>query len=261
MSFAAPSVRDYSREPVVVGATGGSGTRVLVRLLLRADVFMGANRNPAEDSRDFVELHDRWINSVVAGPQALRVEDWKAFDGEFRACVARLRSALADTRGRWGWKEPRAVFLLPFLHRHYPEMRFIHVVRDGRDMALSKNQNQLRKHGDAFLGVAERAMSARLRSILLWSRNNVAAADYGETHMPGAYLRVRFEDLCADPLDVTRRIYAFLGLEYNPDLVSAASAEVQAPSSLGRGLREGREELSRLPEEVVSALRRFGFSS
>ena len=37
----------------------------------------------------------------------------------------------------WGWKEPRSIYLLPFFHRHLPALRFLHVVRDGRDMALS----------------------------------------------------------------------------------------------------------------------------
>ena len=36
-----------------------------------------------------------------------------------------------------------------FFHAISPALRFLHVVRDGRDMALSENQNQLRKHGEA----------------------------------------------------------------------------------------------------------------
>ena len=50
----------------------------------------------------------------------------------------------------WGWKEPRSIYLLPFFHQQLPALRFLHVVRDGRDMALSANQNQLRKHGNGL---------------------------------------------------------------------------------------------------------------
>ena len=71
-------------------------------------------------------------------------------------CIDRFESAMVDDFRRvledhcapiaanprpWGWKEPRSIYLLSFLHRHLPALRFLHVVRDGRDMALSKNQN------------------------------------------------------------------------------------------------------------------------
>jgi hypothetical protein len=94
---------------------------------------------------------------------------------------------------------------------------------------------------------------------LLWSRNNVTAADYGETRMPESYLRVRFEDTCADPVGVTRSLFDFLGLESSLDASTIALSEVAAPPSLGRWRREHRGNLSPLPEEVLATLRRFGF--
>ena len=33
-----------------------------------------------------------------------------------------------------------------------PKLRFVHWMRDGRDMAFSENQQQLRKHGETVLG-------------------------------------------------------------------------------------------------------------
>ena len=73
-------------------------------------------------------------------------------------------AAVAGTAA-WGWKEPRSIYLLPFFHRHLPGLRFLHVVRDGRDMAFSENQNQLRKHGEARVSRPEgRSLCARSRS-------------------------------------------------------------------------------------------------
>ena len=48
-------------------------------------------------------------------------------------------------------KNPRSMFLLPFFDSYFPALKFIHIVRDGRDMAYSKNQNQLHKHGSTLL--------------------------------------------------------------------------------------------------------------
>ncbi|BCW93430.1 MAG: hypothetical protein KatS3mg007_1324 [Thermoanaerobaculum sp.] len=68
-----------------------------------------------------------------------------------------LRPLVSEQRGgarysAWGWKEPRSIYLLPFWNELMPSLRFIHVIRDGRDMAFSANQNQLRKHGKCILG-------------------------------------------------------------------------------------------------------------
>ena len=88
---------------------------------------------------------------------------------------------------------------MPFLDAVMPSLRFLHFVRDGRDMAFSENQNQLVKHGGALLGDELRKAKTPVRSIAVWSRVNAAAADYGESRLGERYLRVRFEDLCEQP--------------------------------------------------------------
>ena len=84
--------------------------------------------------------------------------------------------------------------------RAFPSARFVHVVRDGRDMAYSPNQYQVRHYGDLLLTPDERRWSQPLRSIVVWSRLNLEAADYADRHLPDRYLLVRFEDLCASPV-------------------------------------------------------------
>ena len=119
---------------------------------------------------------------------------------------ADLRSVLADhlapappDAAAWGWKEPRSIYLLRFWNEAMPDLRFLHFLRDGRDMAFSENQNQLNWHGRAVLGDELRKAKTPVRSIALWNRVNLAAADYGERVLGPRYLRVRFEDLCAEP--------------------------------------------------------------
>ena len=154
----------------------------------------------------------------------------------------------------WGWKEPRSIYLLPFFHRQLPALRFLHVVRDGRDMALSTNQNQLRKHGDAApippdLPEAE-------RSIALWSWANLAAARYGEEHLGDRYLRIRFEDLCARPVEIASDILRFLALSGDSALALDA---VSAPSSLGRWRAESPATIAALESHGGHALVELGY--
>jgi hypothetical protein len=48
--------------PLVIGATGGSGTRVVAAIVRRAGYFIGTNLNNSLDSMEFPTMYDRWIN-------------------------------------------------------------------------------------------------------------------------------------------------------------------------------------------------------
>src|SRR2546428_13843071 len=106
-------------------------------------------------------------------------------------------------------------------------------MRYGRDMALGQNQNQLRRHGRVVLRWGERLFgSIPERSVLLWEKVNSQAADYGKTRLRESYLRVRFEDLCAKPLETTAQILNFL--EAAVDSQPIPRAEIKPPRKLGR---------------------------
>jgi hypothetical protein len=232
-------------EPGAIGATGGSGTRVVARIVQRGGMFLGSDQNRSLDALDFAAFSDRWVGREPP-PEAA---------AELRALVARQYE---EAGGRpWGWKEPRSVYLLPFLAAELPGLRFLHVVRDGRDMAFSENQVQLRKHGDAVLGASDEP--DELRSISLWREVNLRAADFGEQKLGERYLRLRFEDLCAEPAARVAEVLRFFGLEGDAERIAAE--EVRAPSSLGRWREASPETVRELEERAGDALRRFGYQS
>jgi hypothetical protein len=232
--------------PVVIGATGGSGTRVVARIARRGGMFLGSDLNRSEDALDFAAFSDRWIDRLERGERPAEPV------AELRALVARQH---AEAAGRpWGWKEPRSIYLLSVLDDELPALRFLHVVRDGRDMAFSDNQVQLRKHGDAVLGPSQGEPEVE-RSIALWREVNLRAADHGG-RLGERYLRIRFEDLAAEPAATTGRILAFLGLDGDAERIAAE--EVGAPGTIGRW--RGRE-VGALEAVAGDALARFGYQS
>src|SRR5439155_556908 len=105
--------------PGVIGATGGSGTRVLARVVQRGGMYIGSDLNRSEDALDFAAFSDRWINRYAAG------EEPSEMVAELRALVARQH---LDAEGRpWGWKEPRSLYLLRFIDKQLPGLRFLHL--------------------------------------------------------------------------------------------------------------------------------------
>lgn len=243
--------------PNVIGATGGSGTRVVARVVREAGMFTGADLNPYEDAIPFGEYSDRWINEfVVVRGQAAPEELLARMRDDLESLVRSHLAQLPSSARVWGWKEPRSIYLVPFFDASMPSLRFLHFLRDGRDMAFSENQNQLVKHGDSLLGGELRKEKTPVRSIAIWSRVNSAAADYGESRLGDRYLRVRFEDLCAEPAETVRRIYGFFGLDGD---VEGAAAAVRPPDTLGRWKLRRKGIVDALHRTAEPALARFGY--
>jgi hypothetical protein len=135
-------------------------------------------------------------------------------------------------------------------------VRFIHVVRDGRDMALSSNQNQLRKHG-SVIGLPRPELSEAAQSLALWSWLNVETSRYGLRVLGERYLYVKFEDLCRRPRPIVQRIQEFLELSGDP---AAAIDELADPGTLGRWRELAPETLAELHRVGAGALAELGYA-
>ena len=95
--------------------------------------------------------------------------------------------------------------------------------------------------------------------MLLWERVNLRAAEFGESELHESYLRVRFEDLCAKPLETTAQIINFLGARVDPEPI--ARAEISPPGTLQRWRNYSPDLIGKLEQAGVKSLRRFGYLS
>jgi hypothetical protein len=99
----------------------------------------------------------------------------------------------------------------------YPDARYVHIVRDGRDATSS--QRELWGATDGAFADADRAAQA-------WAD---AVRDV-RTHFAGlAYLEMRYEDIVADTPAALGRIFDHLGLPHDGALRDAAAAFGRAP--------------------------------
>jgi hypothetical protein len=251
----------FPANAIAIVGTSGSGTRVVAGIVEQAGTFLGEDMGPTRDADALARFNDTWVNVFIRHPTLFTTEEFAIVD---EAMARSLAMAIDEHRGTheampqpWGWKVPSSVFLIPFLDRWLPNLRLIHIVRDGRDMALSPTQVQFTKFGRAILTNREVRMPRPWSSILVWDRANSAAADYGEQCLADRYLRVRYEDVCAEPVELTKRILRFL--ELDGDAEAIAGTEVSPPSSIGRW--QGMEWLDRHTIELLAGrtLERFGY--
>jgi len=255
--FKFPYPKLASKGPILIGGTGGSGTRVLSKVLQLAGVYMGSRLNQSEDSLEMIG----WLGQLV-NPEKIHHLSTKA---EFQI-ASRLQHKLTDyllkekesshNEFQWGWKLPPSIFYLPLLYRYLPNLKCIHLIRDGRDMAFSSNQNQLAYLGPLVLDEADQIRPTPERSILLWQKLNSQFADYAEDNLPKQYLRIRYEDLCQSPKKTLTHLFNFLGIKAE---VKPFAKQISASQGIGRWKEQNSETINRLEYIASTGLKRFNY--
>lgn len=157
----------------------------------------------------------------------------------------------------WGWKEPNSHIYLNHIIRYWPEVRYIHVIRHGLDMAYSGNQNQLHNWGWLW-GIQDAEAAANPPGVALrfWIMSNQTALETAREKLGERSLVIRFEDLCRTPTTEIRRLLDFAGVTWTESDVARLARIPRLPSSSGRYREKG---LAAFPEADIAAVRDFGF--
>ncbi len=270
--------------PVVIGGVGGSGTRLVAQLLRELSFFMGSDLNPANDNLWFTLLFKR--RDILECPEEERNElleilfrgmtGMGPFTGRQEALIRRLasadrlqhpaawlqervRSLLAvksslPAGARWGWKEPNTHVVLDFLRKAVPGLRYIHVMRNGLDMAYSANQNQLELWGGEEPDAAGGFPPAL--SLAYWCRVHrrilVAGASMGKD-----FLLINYDEFTSVPCEGVLRLTRFLGIDAAEAELQRLAGLVRIPATVGRFRQHG---LAHFAPADVAFVRQLGFA-
>jgi Sulfotransferase family len=260
-------------EPVYVIGVGRSGT-TLLRLMLDGHsrlaipgeapwVTAPPARSAPNDNLETIFRHPRFTEWRL-DPEFVRASVARRRPSDWPDTVDAVFAAYAEHRGkpRWGDKTPTHIDHLPVLARWFPGAQFVHLVRDGRAVAASLDEQP-------------------------WGpRNAMAAAFYWRNavrraHRVGArlgrnrYLELRLEDLVADAPGQLRRVCTFIGeayedrmLEYHDRFARRGKVGPPGHESLALpptpGLRDWRATLGPGEQRAVESicrpvLRMFGY--
>lgn len=157
----------------------------------------------------------------------------RLFEPSYAAVVYAVFRAIAERLGRTrvGTKNPEYTTCLPLLESLFPgRARYIHLVRDGRDVALSTMQ-------------VPWGQQTAYACAVHWRRYQELAAAFAARIGPARYLELRYEDLVAEPAPVIARLEAFLDHAVEP----AARARLLAAathSDLARNFGKWRRAMS-----------------
>lgn len=214
--------------PIVVFNKSHSGSRLLGQLIEADGVFFGAHQNESSDSLDLLRLVEHLVVHHYPGFEAL----WERGPASDPALVPLVRSVFSDhlagydraTRGRWGWKLCETLHVLPVIDFLFPGARFLHLVRDGRDVAFCDHvppNNPFRKklyfntdRIDRWRGLRCHRSDYERRSHVFNALHWANSVNVGRAY--GAMLRercieVRYEALCNDFTATGTRVLQFIG--------------------------------------------------
>lgn len=130
--------------------------------------------------------------------------------GTYASTVDQVFSAYARHYGkpRWGDKTPSYLSDMHVLNAWFGDAQFVHLVRDGRDTAMSIVR-QPWGPGD-FLSALR-----QWNEVVTWSRK------IGRMLPAERYIEIRYEDLVTDQEGVLRKITDFLHLPFDHTMVNA----------------------------------------
>jgi hypothetical protein len=248
----------FARSPVLIGGVGGSGTRVVARILAKAGFFIGAKLNYAEDSEPIMDFLNAWLRPYLSFGGSLPDQSARSSADDFWQAIADHRQGIESADHPWAIKVPRSFLMLPYWRQKFPELLFIHVIRNGLDMAYSADTNQLEMFQAIVLSEKEQELPLALRAMAYWRTVNLKTATIAEALLGSHYFLLRFEDLCHKPQSRIERLAEFVG---TPIDLGDAIRQIVPPPTINRWRARPTAEIGSLINIGEPALARFGYIS
>jgi LPS sulfotransferase NodH len=233
-SFAA--IGSESFRPVVIGGCGRSGT-TLLRMMLDSHRRLCCGPESSLFRRRAIDV-DWLADRFGFGRGEVRaLRDAAASRPAFIEAFAELCLQKAG-KARWAEKTPRNISRIGEIFRIFPAARFVHVLRDGRDVACSLRTHPRHRIVDGQL-VPTGAWQPIAGCARRWVRDLAGSRRWWSDPR---FHTVRYEDLVLNPRPILERLMEFLGEHWDEAMLAHAQAEspfrdatrfAQNPEALG----------------------------
>jgi hypothetical protein len=256
--------------PIIIGGTGGSGTRAVAEILRMTGIFLGKDLNNSFDeylftylfkhpkqflrfnllsetidypSEKLLELHNKLYHGLYPKKiwewwyilKAGWYHTWNLYN--LKWVFQRWRQLIhhkPNPGDIWGWKSPFSIFFLPWLKAYYPAAKYILVLRNGLDMIYSKNDQQFRIWSP-FFKIDPKDKSPKNR-FEFWYQSNKHAISVGQALFDNHFYLIKFENLCLKPRQTIKELSNFVGLDKSK-IAEKVFSIPELPKSFNRYLK------------------------
>jgi hypothetical protein len=249
-------------QPVVIMARGHSGTRVLAWICHHLKITMWTDQDRVSGDTDsnlnkkikFIAKRNPFITETGTYQNYLRII--------FEDAIYKYHKRIKNSDSLWGWKFPETYLLAPMVRDIFPNAKFIHMVRDGRDLAFKEHltDDPGRKVGKKILAHLETLDKPHyLQAALSWQYqveafDNFAAENLNKNQL----LTIKFEDLITSPQAVTKELCNFLEIELTEDCRLYIENEIIA-SKVKQHKNKPQQKLNEIEKYIKKTLARHEY--
>ncbi len=241
---------DGGEPPIFIGGHHRSGTTLLRVMLNRHPRIACGPEGQLFDRTSFLDFHRfleaNWIPRLRGHGlgEADIDRGIAAFINEFFA-----RYAVERDKPRWAEKTPKNILYIEYLFRLFPNARFIHMIRDPRDIhcsVIAKARTDTPRWRDVAAESTARGWVRRIEAGARWEEDP-------------RYIEVRYEDLSRHPSDVMERILSFLDEPWDervlqPEQPAAANVPNVNQPVFGTSVGRWRADLSDVDAAVIETV-------
>ena len=198
---------------ITIIGRGHSGTRAISQTLYASGVYMGNTLNPSGDKVPPEAMYDacRVMGSHVKWNGGLSWDfaplHTMEIDSEFKGLInTYLADVLSSQSADKGWKIPETTLVYPWIVRMFPDIKYIHWIRDPRDCILGRHITDDLHHFGVDYPAAN---SVRRRRAISWQYQYQLVKS---TPKPKYHILIRFEDFILKHEETLQRLEHFLGI-------------------------------------------------
>ena len=262
---------------LAIGGIGGSGTRIVAKVIEDLGYFIGNDLNRPLDNLLFTLFFKRqnvltlstdefeilWelfkrLMSQSSTLSSLELEKLEVLSEKNRLGhekkwlkdrVEKIKNYEAYPHNKWAWKEPNTHIVIDKILEKEENLKFIYVYRNGLDMAHSSNQNQLKLWGPIFFNDFNLEISAH-NSLKYWCLTHQRMLRLKEKY-PHRVLLLEFESLCINPIAKIKEIEEFSESKMKKETLENLLSVITLPSSVNRYQKYSLDEYDKKDIEYV----------
>ena len=271
---------------IAIGALGGSGTRAISEILIQSGMYMGDDLNKSNDNLIFTRLFKNpdWYRNTSDIEMQKRMSLFKKYMSSNKLSLRDLITLFSASKSNpifnseiafyfrlinkffskgkdstnWGWKEPNTQIYMSELLHFFDELKYIHVVRHGLDMAYSNNKQKLTNGGwkyNIILNGKESKDELAIKQLDYWiesTKNVIEKSKKFNTR----FLLTNHTNFCEHPVSEIDKIFKFIGIEVSD---RKKQKLYSIPENKGSNDRYMHKDLSIFDNEKMKFIEDMGF--
>ncbi|MBN2166110.1 MAG: sulfotransferase domain-containing protein [Marinilabiliaceae bacterium] len=271
---------------IAIGALGGSGTRAVAEVLIQAGFYLGDDLNESNDNLIFTRLFKNpdWFKEASVNQRKKRMDVFEKYmlfkrlsikdfyvlffaaktnptihsKASFYFQITKRLFCNGKLKTNWGWKEPNTqIYMCEFLD-YFDELKYIHVLRHGLDMAFSNNKQQLNNWGwkyNIVLHGNENDDELANKQLDYWINSTKDIMEKSKKYN-NRFLLINHESFCQNPKYEIDKMLVFSGINISPENVERLYT---IPKNTGSNNRYKQMDLSIFDDQKLQFVKDMGF--